>query len=376
MEWSVKVTKLARITLDVRLFNKRKELPDPSDIEKIAAYLVREIKNLYLTPNNSNEIVFREAVVLAEARLLLYNRRRPGELECLSIEAYKNRSMSVDEANMALRSNLTDFEKMLLKTQDLVEIRGKTGRGVPVLIPNETNKVLEYLSDPVARQRASIRPENDYMFPNTGRTVVRAGESLDQVKFRSEVELRFPERIYANNLRKHTATIAQALNLNDTEMKYICNHLGHTQKVHDLVFRQTSGMIERLDIAKLMLIQEFNVVGKYQNKKLSEIQFDELGTLERKIQDQDQEQQDTENAADQGKNVDDAERVRWSPAEEEEIKKYFSRYFEGHFQKKCPSREHCLNALKKSKENGGTIFKRKWETLKKKVSNMLVKIQV
>lgn len=33
-------------------------------------------------------------------------------------------------------------------------------------------------------------------------------------------------------------------------------------------------MIERLDIAKLMLIQEFNVVGKYQNKKLSEIQFD------------------------------------------------------------------------------------------------------
>ncbi|XP_065926796.1 uncharacterized protein [Magallana gigas] len=393
MEWSVKVTKLARITLDVRHFNKRKELPDPSDIEKIAAYLVREIKNLDLTPNNSNEIVFREAVVLAEARLLLYNRRRPGELECLSIEAYKNRSMSVDEANMALRSHLTDFEKMLLKTQDLVEIRGKTGRGVPVLIPKETNKVLEYLSDPVARQMASIRPENKYMFANTGRTVVRAGESLDLVKFRSEVALRFPERIYANNLRKHTATIAQALNLNDTEMKYICNHLGHTQKVHDLVYRQTSGMIERLDIAKLMLIQEFNVVGKYQNKKLSEIQFDELGTLERKIQDQDQEQQDTENAADQGKNVDDdidieddftvcrkkakkSERVRWSPAEEEEIKKYFSRYFEGHFQKKCPSREHCLDALKKSKENGGTIFKRKWETLKKKVSNMLVKIQV
>ncbi|XP_065928942.1 pneumococcal serine-rich repeat protein isoform X3 [Magallana gigas] len=302
-------------------------------------------------------------------------------------------SMSVDEANMALRSHLTDFEKMLLKTQDLVEIRGKTGRGVPVLIPKETNKVLEYLSDPVARQMASIRPENKYMFANTGRTVVRAGESLDLVKFRSEVALRFPERIYANNLRKHTATIAQALNLNDTEMKYICNHLGHTQKVHDLVYRQTSGMIERLDIAKLMLIQEFNVVGKYQNKKLSEIQFDELGTLERKIQDQDQEQQDTENAADQGKNVDDdidieddftvcrkkakkSERVRWSPAEEEEIKKYFSRYFEGHFQKKCPSREHCLDALKKSKENGGTIFKRKWETLKKKVSNMLVKIQV
>ena len=57
-------------------------------------------------------------------------------------------------------------------------------------------------------------------------------------------------------------------------MKSICNHLGHTQKVHDLVYRQTSGMIQRLDIAKLMLIQEHNIAGKFQKKKLSEIQFD------------------------------------------------------------------------------------------------------
>uniref|UniRef100_A0A8W8P1Z7 Uncharacterized protein n=1 Tax=Magallana gigas TaxID=29159 RepID=A0A8W8P1Z7_MAGGI len=44
----------------------------------------------------------------------------------------------------------------------------QTGRGVPVLIPNETNKVLEYLSNPVARQRAIIRPDYNYMFANTG----------------------------------------------------------------------------------------------------------------------------------------------------------------------------------------------------------------
>ena len=42
-----------------------------------------------------------------------------------SVEANKNRSNSVDEANMAQRTHLTDFERMLLKTQDLIEIRGK-----------------------------------------------------------------------------------------------------------------------------------------------------------------------------------------------------------------------------------------------------------
>ena len=79
----MKVTKLARVTLDLRHFNKKKELPDPSDIEKIAAYLVIEIKNLDLTICNCSEIVFREAIVLKEARLLNYNRRGPGELESL-----------------------------------------------------------------------------------------------------------------------------------------------------------------------------------------------------------------------------------------------------------------------------------------------------
>ena len=74
IEWSVKVTKLARVTLDLRHFNKKKELPDPSDIEKIAAYLVREIKKLDLTISNCSEIAFQEAIVLTEARLLFNNR--------------------------------------------------------------------------------------------------------------------------------------------------------------------------------------------------------------------------------------------------------------------------------------------------------------
>lgn len=57
-------------------------------------------------------------------------------------------------------------------------------------------------------------------------------------------------------------------------MKYICNHLGHTQKIHDQYYRQTSGLIERIDIAKLMLIQDHNLVSRYANKKLEEIQFE------------------------------------------------------------------------------------------------------
>ena len=80
-EWSYKVSKLARRTLDERKFNKHTPLPNPMDIAKLASFLVTKIKQLNL--EETGESVFRETAILTEARLLLHNRRRPGELESL-----------------------------------------------------------------------------------------------------------------------------------------------------------------------------------------------------------------------------------------------------------------------------------------------------
>ncbi|XP_033758150.1 uncharacterized protein LOC117340499 [Pecten maximus] len=274
LEWSVKVTKLARVTLEERRFNKEKELPHPEDIAHLATYMVEALKTLDLS--EPNEAIFREAVILTQARLLLYNRRRPGELESLRIDTYLSRA-DLDETDLSMRQSLSDFEKKLLKTQDLVEIRGKTGRGVPVLIPLETQRVLEFLSNKASRDKGGIKAENPYMFANKSSGVVRAGDSLNEVKERLGAKLKYPKRILATNLRKHTATIAQVLSLNEHEMKWLCNHLGHTRRVHDQYYRQTSGLIERIDIAKLMIMQEHNSVAKCNQKSLSEIQFD--GTI-------------------------------------------------------------------------------------------------
>lgn len=59
-----KSDKASKGYFDVRHFNKKKELPDPSDIEKLAAYLVREIKKLDMTISNSSEILFRGQLYL------------------------------------------------------------------------------------------------------------------------------------------------------------------------------------------------------------------------------------------------------------------------------------------------------------------------
>lgn len=67
------------------------------------------------------------------------------------------------------------------------------------------------------------------------------------------------------------------MGLEDYQLRWLTNHLGHTEKVHLKDYRATSGLIERLDISKLMLLQEKNAHGRFANKNLSDIQFE--GTI-------------------------------------------------------------------------------------------------
>lgn len=64
------------------------------------------------------------------------------------------------------------------------------------------------------------------------------------------------------------------MSLKDNELRWLVNHMGHTEKVHLQHYRATSGLIERLDIAKIMLMQEQGLVSKYANVALNDIHFE------------------------------------------------------------------------------------------------------
>lgn len=44
----------------------------------------------------------------------------------------------------------------------------QTGRGVPVLIPEECSPALTFLTNPVVREKSGIRSTNTYIFANGG----------------------------------------------------------------------------------------------------------------------------------------------------------------------------------------------------------------
>ena len=77
-EWKEKVTTTARAVLSRRKFEEKKDLPSPEDIEKITRYLVEKLQKMPLDSEH-----FSQITVAAQTRLLMYNKRRTGELEVI-----------------------------------------------------------------------------------------------------------------------------------------------------------------------------------------------------------------------------------------------------------------------------------------------------
>lgn len=66
-------------------------------------------------------------------------------------------------------------------------------------------------------------------------------------------------------------------------------------------------------------------------------------------------------------------RVPWTKKEIEEIENYFEDYLDLKTKKSCPGQKDCLSAIARSRSCNGSLYRRHWETVKKKVSHMIQK---
>lgn len=57
------------------------------------------------------------------------------------------------------------------------------GRPVPVIVPKDANKPLEYITSSEARLAAGVQRGNNYVFPNTGRLLMKKIDSLNWLYF-------------------------------------------------------------------------------------------------------------------------------------------------------------------------------------------------
>ncbi|XP_033730108.1 uncharacterized protein LOC117319405, partial [Pecten maximus] len=133
-EWTDEISSSALQTLNTNKMNKGQLLPLTEDLKKLQCYFQEKSKSLSASLQNSFSKPDWELLnQLTLARLVMFNRRRGGETQRITLEGYAAK-LTKHDSLQEIKDSLSPVEKMLCETFGRVEIRGKKGRTVPVLL--------------------------------------------------------------------------------------------------------------------------------------------------------------------------------------------------------------------------------------------------
>ena len=155
---------------------------------------------------------------------------------------------------------------------DLVEIKGKRGRKVPILLTKEVNRAIDVLLE--TRSEVGINPENPYLFAVTGNQSLghlRPWECLRKVAMCEGLHLEKPEAVTSTKLRKYVATVSQILDLQENELDWLARHLGHDIRVHREYYRLHDSTIELAKVGKLLCTVDEGKASQWAGRSLDEI---------------------------------------------------------------------------------------------------------
>ncbi|KAI4470857.1 hypothetical protein MML48_1g16811 [Holotrichia oblita] len=291
MEWSTRISSAALSTLHQRKLNMPELLPLTSDLLTLAKYMDREILLLNTTIRyKCTQASWNNLAVLTLARIILFNKRRSGEASKLTIEQYKSRPQWKDQCTEELKSSLTSLERNLAEKLTIVEIVGKRGRKVALILTEETKTSIDLLLE--HRCEISVHSENIYIFARGNNSLghLRGHDCLRQLC--TEAQLLHPEYITGTKLRKYIATVCQVFSLSETENDWLARHLGHDIRVHREFYRLHENAVELTKVSRLLIAVDQGEAAKFAGKPLQDITLNDLPTLEEEREDNSENEED------------------------------------------------------------------------------------
>jgi hypothetical protein len=208
------------------------------------------------------------------AQVILFNRRRAGEVSKMPLSVYLSRDLS--ETHEDINLALTELEQKLCKHFVRITIVGKRGRKVPVLLTPLMKECLDTLVE--RRAECGVLTENGFLFalPHSVHHL-RGSDCIRQLVHECS-GIKNPRALTSTKLRKHIATLSTVLNLKNTELDQLADFLGHNIDVHRKHYRLPEGTLQLAKISKVLLALEQGKLGKYKGKSLDEIHIDPNGS--------------------------------------------------------------------------------------------------
>ncbi|XP_073667997.1 uncharacterized protein [Paramisgurnus dabryanus] len=270
-KWCELVSHSALNTLSEKKFNKPSTLPFTQDVQLLHTHLEKTSESAFdklkktVSPQS-----YADLAKSTLAQIIIFNRRRAGEVSKMRLKNFIERDKSPLHADVSL--GLTKFEKKLCEHFSRVEIRGKRGRKVAVLL---TPFMVESLNLLVSkRMECGVPDTNIFLFARPQCSTYYRGQ--DCLRLHAEkCGAKKPEYLRSTQLRKHVATLSQILNLKENELDQVADFLGHDIRVHREHYRLPEATIQLAKISKLLLAMDKGCLGSIQGKSLDEIQIED-----------------------------------------------------------------------------------------------------
>nr|XP_046253175.1 uncharacterized protein LOC124063495 isoform X2 [Scatophagus argus] len=268
--WNELISSDSLRTLQESKWNTPQLLPFTKDVQTLHSYLDAQQQELFSRLSSETSLqTYTQLTKVILTQVILFNRRRAGEVSKIPLSAYLSHNVSDphEDVNVAL----SDLEKRLCQHFRRMEIRGKRGRKVPVLLTPAMQQALDLLVS--KRQECGILPENTYLFARPASRICYRG--TDGLRYFAKVSgAKSPENLTSTKLRKQTGTLSQVLNLTNTELDQLADFLGHDIRVHRQFYRLPEGTLQLAKISKILMALEQGRLSEFKGKSLDDISID------------------------------------------------------------------------------------------------------
>lgn len=232
-KWNKLISSDALKSLKETKLITEKKVPLVQDVKSLSFYLesthLLAEKNLRETCSAENYSALAKVIL---ARTVLFNRRKGQEISSIQIAQFASRKKSdiLDDMDICV----SDLERTMCGFFTRIDIRGTSGRMVPVLLKPSFESTLELLVD--VREKCGVLSENPFLFGRpSALTAYRGTESIQN--FIKECGAKNPKALILRQIEKHYGTMLQLINLDDNEANQI---LGPNNQVQAL--RQNSDL--------------------------------------------------------------------------------------------------------------------------------------